>query len=106
MPEQRQSERTRASLYAIWEMTQQSVLSGDVLNFSREGCYVQSRSGLPSRPEVDLQVRLPTERWIRARASVRHTTEPDGFGLSFTGLTPEDRSMLGLLADYYREEEA
>lgn len=104
MPEQRQTERIRTSLYAIWEMTQQSVLSGDVTNFSTTGCFVQSRNGLPTKPEVELQLRLPTERWIQTRGHVIHRNEPDGFGVSFTELADEDRAMLSLLAAYYRDE--
>ena len=105
MREQRRTERVRTSLYAIWEMTQQSVLSGDVTNFSAAGCFVQSRSGLPTKPVVDLQLRLPTERWIRTRGHVVHTTQPEGFGVNFTELTDEDRTMLGLLIDYYKAEQ-
>jgi hypothetical protein len=103
MREQRSSERVRASLFAIWEMTQTSVSSADVINFSTGGCFMHSRNGLPSRPEVDLQLRLPTERWIRARGRVIRTSEPDGFGVHFTELTGEDRAMLGLLVEYYRD---
>jgi hypothetical protein len=103
--EQRRTERVSTSLYAIWEMTQQSVLSGDVTNFSTNGCFVQSRSGLPTKPVVDLQLRLPTERWIMTRGHVVHTNQPDGFGLNFTGLNDEDRMMLGLLVDYYKDEQ-
>ena len=101
--EQRQAERVRASLFAIWDMTQQSVSSGDVINFSANGCFMHSRNGLPSKPVVDLQLRLPTERWLHTRGRVIHTHEPDGFGVSFMELTVEDRMMLGLLIDYYKE---
>jgi hypothetical protein len=102
--EQRQSERVRVSLFAIWDMTQQSVSSADVVNFSREGCFMHSRNGLPTSPTVELQLRLPTERWIQTRGRIVHTHEPDGFGVSFTELSEEDRTMLGLLMDYYRDE--
>lgn len=102
--EQRQKERVRVSLFAIWEMTQQSVSSGDVVNFSDRGCFMHSRNGLPTKPTVELQLRLPTERWIQTRGRIVHTHEPDGFGVSFTDLSEEDRAMLGLLMDYYREE--
>ncbi|MBD0371976.1 MAG: PilZ domain-containing protein [Pyrinomonadaceae bacterium] len=101
--EQRQSERARASLFAIWEMTQASVSSADVINFSADGCFMHSRNGLPTKPEVDLQLRLPTERWIQARGRIVRTSEPDGFGVHFTQLTDEDRTMLGLLVEYYRD---
>jgi hypothetical protein len=102
MQEQRRSERVRASLFAIWEMTQTNVSSADVINLSTDGCFMHSRNGLPSRPEVDLQLRLPTERWIQARGRVIRTSEPDGFGVYFTELTGEDRAMLELLVEYYR----
>lgn len=105
MPEQRLAERVSASLYAIWEMTQQSVLSGDVTNFSTTGCFVQSRHGLPTNADVELQLRLPTERWIRTRGHIVHTSRMDGFGLTFTELKDEDRTMLGLLVDYYKDEQ-
>jgi hypothetical protein len=102
--EQRSSRRVRASLFAIWEMTQQSVSSADVINFSAGGCFMHSRNGLPSNPFVDLQLRLPTERWIQTRGRVIRTSEPDGFGVHFTELAEQDRMMLELLVDYYRDE--
>jgi hypothetical protein len=102
--EQRRAERVRASLFAIWDMTQQSVSSADVINFSTDGCFMHSRNGLPTKPEVDLQLRLPTERWLQARGRIIRTSEPDGFGVHFTELSHEDRIMLELLVDYYRDE--
>jgi hypothetical protein len=104
MAEQRQAERVRASLFAIWDMTQANVASADVINFSALGCFMHSRNGLPTRQVVDLQLRLPTERWIQTRGRVVRTSEPDGFGVYFTELTDEDRTMLELLVDYYRGE--
>jgi hypothetical protein len=104
MQEQRRSERVRASLFAIWDMTQANVSSADVINFSTVGCFMHSRNGLPTKPVVDLQLRLPTERWIQTRGRVIRTSEPDGFGVHFTELTDEDRAMLELLVDYYRDE--
>ena len=101
--EQRHSERVRASLFAIWEMTQSTVSSADIINFSTDGCFMHSRNGLPKSPVVDLQLRLPTERWLQARGRVIRTSEPDGFGVYFTELAPQDRTMLELLVDYYRD---
>jgi hypothetical protein len=83
-------------------MTQESVSSADVINFSPDGCFMHSRNGLPKTEEVELQLRLPTERWIQTRGRVIRTSEPDGFGVHFTELKPEDRMMLELLVDYYR----
>lgn len=103
--EQRRSERVRASLFAIWDMTQTSVSSADVIDFSADGCFMHSRNGLPKQPEVDLQLRLPTERWITARGRIIRTREPDGFGVHFTQLAGEDRAMLELLVEYYRDEQ-
>lgn len=104
MQEQRRSERVRASLFAIWEMTQATVSSADVINFSTDGCFMHSRNGLPANPFVDLQLRLPTERWIQTRGRVIRTSEPDGFGVHFTEMADQDRTMLELLVDYYRDE--
>lgn len=104
--DQRRSERARASLFAIWEMTQAAVSSGDVINLSADGCFMHSRNGLPANPEVSLQLRLPTERWLQARGRIVHTSEPDGFGVHFTELAHEDRAMLELLVEYYRDHES
>jgi hypothetical protein len=104
MQERRRAERVRTSLYAIWEMTQQSVFSGNVANFSVTGCFVQSKSGLPAKPVVDIRFRLPTERWMTLQGSVVYVGEQHGFGVSFAELSKEDRSMLELLMEYYREE--
>ncbi len=41
---------------------------------------------------------------MRTRGRVIRTSEPDGFGVAFTELTDEDRGMLALLIDYYRDE--
>ncbi len=102
LQDQRRSERVRASLFAIWDMTPQSVSSADVINFSADGCFMHSRNGMPAKRDVDLQLRLPTERWLQARGHIVHTSEPDGFGVHFTELTEQDRMMLELLVDYYR----
>jgi hypothetical protein len=85
-------------------MTQQSVSSADVINFSADGCFMHSRNGLPTKAVVDLQLRLPTERWIQTRGRVIRTSEPDGFGVHFTEMADQDRTMLELLVDYYRGE--
>ena len=63
---------------------------------------MHSRNGLPAKEVVDLQLRLPTERWLQARGRVIRTSEPDGFGVHFTELTEQDRTMLELLVDYYK----
>lgn len=104
LAEQRRAERVRASLFAIWDMTQTNVASADVINFSTGGCFMHSRNGLPDKQEVDLQLRLPTERWLQTRGRIVHTHEPDGFGVNFTEMTEQDRAMLELLVDYYRGE--
>ena len=104
MQERRQAERVPSSLYAIWEMTQQSVFSGDVANFSTSGCFVQSRSGVPARPVLDIRFRLPTERWMTLQGNVVYVGEQHGFGVSFAELSREDRRMLELLIEYYRDE--
>lgn len=103
MQDQRLAERVKTSLFAIWDMSQQTVASGDVINFSTNGCFMHSRNGLPTQPVVDLQLRLPTERWLVTRGRVIHTCQPDGFGVSFTEMSEEDRHMLGLLVEYYRD---
>ncbi len=103
--ERRQARRTNASLYAIWDLTTQSVASGHATNFSRAGCFVRSNNGLPAKPTLSIQFRTPTERWIEAQGKVARVGGDDGFGVSFTALSHEDRRMLELLEEYYEAEQ-
>ena len=105
MEERRQARRTKASLYAIWDLTTQSVASGHATDFSLAGCFVRSRNGLPANPQLSIQFRTPTERWLEARGEVARVGGEDGFGVSFTWLSDEDRKMLELLEEYYVDEQ-
>jgi len=104
MEERRQARRTKASLYAIWDLTTQSVASGHATDFSLAGCFVQSHNGLPAKPTLSIQFRTPTERWIEVQGEVARLGGEAGFGVSFTGLCDEDRKMLELLEEYYEAE--
>ena len=100
MQERRQARRFNSSLYVIWDLTTQSVASGQTLNFSATGCFIRSRNGLPAKPALSIRLRLPTERWMEIRGSVVRAGVENGFGVSFTELSDEDRAMLGLLEEY------
>lgn len=100
MQERRQASRFNSSLYVIWDLTAQSVASGQTANFSATGCFIHSRNGLPTKPRLSIRFRLPTERWMEIQGKVVHTGWADGFGVSFTELSNEDRAMLGLLEEY------
>ena len=65
---------------------------------------MQSKSGVPAKPVLDIRFRLPTERWMTLQGNVVYVGEQHGFGVSFAELSGEDRSMLELLMEYYREE--
>lgn len=103
--ERRQARRTKASLYAIWDLTTQSVASGHATDFSLAGCFVQSHNGLPTKPALSIQFRTPTERWLEVRGEVARVGGEDGFGVCFTWLSDEDKKMLELLEEYYEAEQ-
>ena len=100
MQERRQARRFNSSLDVIWDMTTQSVASGQTLNFSATGCFISSRNGLPTKPALSIRFRLPTERWMEVSGAVVRAGTENGFGVSFTELSDEDRAMLGLLEEY------
>jgi c-di-GMP-binding flagellar brake protein YcgR len=100
MQERRQARRFNSSLYVIWDLTTQSVASGQTLNFSATGCFIRSRNGLPTKPALSIRLRLPTERWMEIRGAVVRAGMENGFGVSFTELSDEDRAMIGLLEEY------
>jgi hypothetical protein len=101
MQERRQARRFCTSLYVIWDLTTQSVASGQTTNVSATGCFVQSRNGLPTKPALSIRFRLPTERWMQVQGRVsRAVTDENGFGVSFTAISDEDRAMLRLLEEY------
>jgi hypothetical protein len=101
MQERRRARRFNSSLYVIWDLTTQSVASGQTANFSATGCFVHSRNGLPTKPALSIRFRLPTERWMEVQGRVTRTAADDnGFGVSFTAISDEDRAMLRLLEEY------
>jgi hypothetical protein len=104
MPERRQSERVKAGLYAIWDLTRESVSSGNVVHLSQSGCFVESRVHLNPDHPINIMLRIPTERWLSIPAKVTHVDGGEGFGVSFSSLHDLDRRMLDLLVEYYRSE--
>lgn len=106
MQQRRESERVEVetALYILWEAGGEAVGSGKITSLSRDGCFVQTRSGPATGQPIQIRLRLPTERWMTLKGSVVHLLRKVGFGVRFADLTGADGEMLALLIDYYREE--
>jgi PilZ domain len=94
------------ALYVLWlaEEEEPSAQAGKITNFSRSGCFIQTKAEVERSRTVLLRLRLPTGRWLPLQGTVAHTARRVGFGLRFTNLSEEDRGMLALLEEYYRGE--
>lgn len=106
--ERREEERAGVdtALYVLWlaEEDDPSPRAGKITNLSRGGCFIQTKVEVQTGKTVLVRLKLPTDRWLPLQGAVAHAARRVGFGLRFTDLSEEDREMLRLLEDYYRDE--
>src|ERR1700730_769961 len=62
---------------------------------SMDGCFIDSQvQGMTLGDLVDFKVHLPSGPWVSLHGELINQDYPIGFGLRFTGLTNEARSLL------------
>lgn len=79
----RVAERVRVNLNARWQgcFDEQE---GCVADISTSGCFILTSGEVTPMELIDLEIQLPTERWIRLFGQVIYHIEDMGFGLRFT----------------------
>jgi hypothetical protein len=98
------AERVRVNLNARWQgcFDQQE---GSVADISTSGCFILTSGEVTPMELIDLEIQLPTERWIRLFGQVIYHIEDMGFGLRFA-VGGDDNNELKLLThfiEYARE---
>ncbi|HMF55662.1 MAG TPA: PilZ domain-containing protein [Pyrinomonadaceae bacterium] len=93
------------AIYILWGESEDDLHSGKVTNLGASGCFIQTRAEMSVGRHVFVRLRLPTERWLLLRGEVIHLIRRVGFGVEFKGLDEEDEGMIGLLVEFYSEEE-
>ena len=99
--ERRRYERVDIPLEARWEglAGRQSARISDI---SLGGCYVETLGQVAEGEQINFEIRLPTERWLRLRGIVAHYYPNLGFGVRFFDLTAAEQDVLARLLEYVR----
>jgi hypothetical protein len=91
--ERRRSTRKRILLDAKWE----SMSGGHearVDDVSLGGCFVNTYAKVELNEHVNLEIQLPSGKWLPLRGEVASYHPGVGFGLSFTSLSKEEIDAL------------
>jgi hypothetical protein len=91
--ERRRSTRKRILLDAKWE----SMSGGHearVDDVSLGGCFVNTYAKVELNEHVNLEIQLPSGKWLPLRGEVASYHPGVGFGLSFTSLNKEEIDAL------------
>ncbi len=97
--ERRKYERLRIPLEARWEGTS-CRHAARIYDISLSGCYVEALTPVTQGERIELEIQLPTARWLRLQGEVVHAQPNMGFGVSLTDLREQDRFMLERLLEY------
>lgn len=94
MPEERRTnKRKRLLLDAKWE-SMSSSYEARVDDVSLGGCFVDTLGRVELNEAVDLEIRLPSGRWLPLQGYVVSYQPGVGFGLSFTSLSKQQIALL------------
>ena len=91
--ERRSSQRKRILLEAKWE-SMSNAHEARVDDVSVGGCFVNTLGRVELDEEVDLQIQLPSGKWLALQGRVATYQPGVGFGLSFTSLTEKETAAL------------
>jgi hypothetical protein len=91
--EQRTAERVQVNLRARWEANFDQ-REGQVSDISTGGCFVLTAGEVSPMELIELEIELPTGRWLRLWGQVMYYAEEIGFGLRFTGVGDKELELL------------
>jgi hypothetical protein len=91
--ERRRSERKRVLLEAKWESMSRTH-EARVDDVSLGGCFVNTFGRVEPHEAVNLQIQLPSGKWLPLRGEVASYQPGVGFGVAFTSLTEEEIAVL------------
>jgi PilZ domain-containing protein len=91
--ERRSSKRKRLLLEAKWE-SMSSAHEARVDDVSVGGCFVNTLGRVELNEEVNLQIQLPSGKWLPLRGYVTSYQPGVGFGVSFTSLSEMEAAAL------------
>jgi hypothetical protein len=93
MKNRRSDERVSTNLSARWEG-----LSGRhearIEDLSLGGCFVNTAGRVDVGEVVGVELKLPSEEWLKLRGEVASYQQGIGFGVLFTFLTNEEEQTL------------
>lgn len=84
--ERRRNQRKHILLEAKWESLS-SRHEARVDDVSLGGCFVNTYTNVELGEHIELEVQLPTGKWLRLRGQVASHQPGVGFGIAFTSLT-------------------
>lgn len=91
--ERRSNERKQILLEAKWESlsTRHEARVDDV---SLGGCFVNSYAKVELGEQIDLEIQLPSGKWLSLRGQVASYQPGVGFGVAFSSLTAAETAGL------------
>jgi hypothetical protein len=90
----RSNSRVKTNIDCIFGVTPEATRSGKVTSLSTAGCFVKTTIWATDIPTMYIRLWLDSQGWLRLQGSVLYHLEKIGFGLRFTGLTPQEESIL------------
>jgi hypothetical protein len=102
--ERRSSQRKRILLEAKWESMSRAH-EARVDDVSIGGCFVNTFGHVEHGEEINLQIQLPSGEWLRLQGLVASYQPGVGFGIAFSSLSDEERTVLQELIATAEERE-
>jgi PilZ domain-containing protein len=91
--ERRSNQRKQILLEARWESLS-SRHEARVDDVSLGGCFVNTYAKVELGERIDLEIQLPSGKWLRLRGQVASYQHGVGFGIAFTSLTAAETAGL------------
>lgn len=102
--ERRSNQRKRILLEAKWGSMSRTH-EARVDDVSLGGCFVNTFGHVEHGEEIDLQIQLPSGEWLPLQGHVASYQPGVGFGIAFSSLSEEERSILRELIITAKERE-
>lgn len=102
--ERRSNQRKRILLEAKWGSMSRTH-EARVDDVSLGGCFVNTFGHVEHGEEIDLQIQLPSGEWLPLQGRVASYQPGVGFGIAFSSLSEEERSILRELIITAKERE-
>ena len=104
MPDERRtSKRKRLLLDAKWE-SMSTAHEARVDDVSVGGCFVDTFGRVELNEEVNLEIRLPSGKWLPLKGYVVSYQPGVGFGVAFTSLNEQQLALLNDLIATTKEK--